>query len=109
MARNVPDTILRRIGKLSKKSSRHCHRSQVKANEIDLSLDGEKGQGWGNDTNEIDLPIPSGDAIIMLNFAPFFISEGFDGSGQNATTALLADHADYIGRLAGREHVGIGR
>ncbi|SCZ90150.1 BZ3500_MvSof-1268-A1-R1_Chr1-3g01805 [Microbotryum saponariae] len=97
VVRNVPDTILRRIGKLSFPNRR-----------FDLTQDGEGGQGWGNDTNEVDLPIPGGDVLIMLNFSPAFISETSDGKGPRASIKLLADHADYIGRLAGRSHVGIG-
>lgn len=42
--RNVPDSILRRIGRIG-----HETRSPV-----DLRLDGEKGLGWGNDTQEAE-------------------------------------------------------
>lgn len=52
--------------------------------------------------------IPSGDALIMLNFSPDFISEWSDGSGTRANISNLADHADYLGRLAGRSRIGIG-
>ncbi|SCV68029.1 BQ2448_150 [Microbotryum intermedium] len=97
VVRNVPDTILRRIGKLSMPNHR-----------FDFAQDGEQGQGWGNETNAVDLPIPGGDVLIMLNFSPEFISETSDGKGPRANIKLLADHADYIGRLAGRSHVGIG-
>ncbi|KWU46703.1 hypothetical protein RHOSPDRAFT_14757 [Rhodotorula sp. JG-1b] len=65
-SRNIPDSILRRIG------------------SIDAHV------------------------LIMLNFSPTFVSEWSDGSGSRANVSLMADHADYIGRLAGREHVGIG-
>lgn len=92
VVRNIPDSILRRIGK-----SHH-----------NLTLDGEGGFGWGNDTNEVELDIPSGDTIIMLNFLPDFVSEYPDGSGVKASYVEVANHADYIGRLAGREHVGLG-
>jgi membrane dipeptidase len=51
--------------------------------------------------------IPSGDALVMLNFSPDFISE-WGEEGPRANISNLADHADYIGKLAGREHVGIG-
>lgn len=51
--------------------------------------------------------IPSGDALIMLNFSPDFISE-WGEEGPRANISSLADHADYIGKLAGRQHVGIG-
>ncbi|SCV68311.1 BQ2448_432 [Microbotryum intermedium] len=108
VVRNVPDTILRRIGKLSFPNRR-----------FDLAQDGERGQGWGNETNEVDLPLLGGDVLIMFNFSPAFISETSDGKGPRANIKLLAgecaqffrdrsDHADYIGRLAGRAHVGIG-
>jgi membrane dipeptidase len=85
--RNLPDTILRRIGRLSNSTP------------YDPSLDGELGLGWGNDTNEAQLEIPSGDTIIMLNFSPTFVSEWDDGSGVRADVARMADHADYIGQL----------
>ncbi|GAA5992024.1 hypothetical protein JCM10908_000704 [Rhodotorula pacifica] len=97
-SRNIPDTILRRIGSID----------ASRKGGFNLSEDGEKGQGWGADTGEVDKPIPAGDAIIMLNFSPTFVSEWSDGSGPRANVTLLADHADYIGRLAGREHLGIG-
>ncbi|KAI5481439.1 glycerone kinase [Pseudohyphozyma bogoriensis] len=97
VVRNVPDTILRRIGAINKSRAPY-----------DPEEDGEGGKGWGSDTDEATKEIPSGDTIIMLNFAPQFISEWDDGTGLRANISLLADHADYIGKLAGREHVGIG-
>ncbi|GAA5898726.1 hypothetical protein JCM6882_000908 [Rhodosporidiobolus microsporus] len=100
VVRNVPDSILRRIGNLdpSRKGS------------YNLSEDGEKGQGWGAEMGEDERDIPGGDAIVMLNFNPGFVSEFEDGSGRGrrADVSAMADHADYIGKLAGREHVGIG-
>lgn len=90
--RNVPDSILRRIGRLN------GHRPSG-----DLRLDGEKGLGWGNDTGEVDKPIPGGDALVMLNFSPAFLAPN-----NTANVNSVADHADYIGRLTGRAHVGIG-
>ena len=95
--RNVPDSILRRIGRLS-----FPHRS------FNLTQDGEKGLGYGASTNETSLEIPSGDTIIMLNFLPDFVSEYPDQDSPPASFEEVANHADYIGRLAGREHVGIG-
>ena len=97
-SRNIPDSILRRIGSIDSR----------RKGTFNLSEDGEKGQGWGADTGEVDKPVPSGDVLIMLNFSPTFVSEWSDGSGLRANVSLMADHADYIGRLAGREHVGIG-
>ncbi|KAK4703372.1 membrane dipeptidase, partial [Phenoliferia sp. Uapishka_3] len=125
--RNVPDSILRRIGATSNRS--HCHRKHLA--DASSALDGEGGLGWGNDTDEATKPVPSGrqklfiqlllrasslfittlgDSLIMLNFSPGFVSEWDDGSpgGVRANVSSVADHADYIGRLAGREHVGIG-
>ncbi|GAA5980458.1 hypothetical protein JCM5350_001506 [Sporobolomyces pararoseus] len=96
VARNVPDSILRRIGRIDSQR------------EFNLSRDGEKGLGWGADNGEVNLPIPGGDAWIGLNFAPEFISEFPEGKGTRANVSLVADHADYIGKLAGRRHVGIG-
>ncbi|KAG8708087.1 hypothetical protein FRC09_001450 [Ceratobasidium sp. 395] len=43
------------------------------------------------------------DAVVMVNFA-----SGFVTSPGNATVAAVADHVEHIGRIAGREHVGIG-
>jgi len=56
--RNVPDAILRRIGRLDS------------AEPFDLSKDGEKGEGYGADTGEVDKLIPSGDSIVMVNYSP---------------------------------------
>ncbi|GAA6049548.1 hypothetical protein JCM3770_000841 [Rhodotorula araucariae] len=100
VVRNVPDAILRRIGSID----------PARRGAFNLSTDGERGRGWGADTGEADKPVPSGDAIIMLNFAPPFVSEfpGEEDRGRRADVQAMADHADYIGRLAGREHVGIG-
>ncbi|GAA5909019.1 dipeptidase [Sporobolomyces salmoneus] len=95
--RNIPDSILRRIGKIN-----HAKR------EVNSTKDGEGGKGWGADNGEVEKGVPGGDALICLNFAPEFISEFPEGKGVIANLTLLADHADYIGRLAGREHVGIG-
>lgn len=36
------------------------------------------------------------------------MSENGKHHGQRANISLLADHVDYIGRLAGRRHVGVG-
>lgn len=77
--RNIPDSILRRIGATSN-SLRSSSRS----------FDGEGGLGWGNDTGEAEKDVPSGDALISLNFSPAFVSEWDDGSGTRATIALLA-------------------
>ncbi len=116
--RNVPDAILRRIGKLDS------------SEPFDLTKDGEKGDGYGADTGEVDKLIPSGDTIIMVNFSPDvssqgtlhpwcaaadirvfgllqFVSEG-GADGLRANITLMADQIDYIGRLAGRRHVGVG-
>jgi membrane dipeptidase len=42
--RNVPDSILRRIGRIGNEDR----------DKVDLSKDGERGLGWGNDTNEAE-------------------------------------------------------
>ncbi|BGP36607.1 hypothetical protein JCM10450v2_000497 [Rhodotorula kratochvilovae] len=100
VVRNVPDAILRRIGSIDPDLR----------GKFNLSEDGERGQGWGADNGEAKKHVPSGDAIVMLNFAPPFVSEfpGEKDGGRRADVQAMADHADYIGRLAGREHVGIG-
>lgn len=97
-SRNIPDAILRRIGSLN----------PSRRGKFNLSSDGEEGRGWGADSGEVDKPVLGGDVLIMLNFSPTFVSEWSDGSGLRSNVSLVADHADYIGRLAGREHVGIG-
>ncbi|EJC97689.1 uncharacterized protein FOMMEDRAFT_149633 [Fomitiporia mediterranea MF3/22] len=43
------------------------------------------------------------DGVVMVNFAPYFIAP----EGQ-ATLARVADHVEHIGKVAGREHVGLG-
>lgn len=98
VVRNVPDAILRRIGSMD----------PARRGKFNLSEDGERGEGWGADTGEADKVVPAGDAIVMLNFSPGFVSEYPGGEGRRADVQAMADHADYIGRLAGREHVGIG-
>ena len=77
--RNIPDSILRRIGATSSSLRRSSPR-----------LDGEGGRGWGNDTAEAEKEVPSGDALISLNYSPAFVSEWDDGSGARVTIALLA-------------------
>ncbi|KAF9528504.1 membrane dipeptidase-domain-containing protein [Crepidotus variabilis] len=43
------------------------------------------------------------DAVVMVNFAPFFIA--YPGE---ADLYAVADHVDHIARIAGKEHVGLG-
>ncbi|CAE6419647.1 unnamed protein product [Rhizoctonia solani] len=43
------------------------------------------------------------DGVVMINF-----SSGFVANPGNASVAVVADHVDHIGRVAGRKHVGIG-
>ncbi|KDR75299.1 hypothetical protein GALMADRAFT_69280 [Galerina marginata CBS 339.88] len=43
------------------------------------------------------------DAVVMVNFAPFFVA-----APGNATVEAVADHVEHIGRVAGKEHVGLG-
>ncbi|KAJ1311020.1 hypothetical protein OPQ81_009526 [Rhizoctonia solani] len=43
------------------------------------------------------------DGVIMVNF-----SSGFVANPGNASVAVVADHVEHIGRVAGRKHVGIG-
>ncbi|KZW03285.1 hypothetical protein EXIGLDRAFT_636450 [Exidia glandulosa HHB12029] len=43
------------------------------------------------------------DAVVMVNFAPFFVAK----EGE-ADLVAVANHIDHIGRVAGRKHVGIG-
>jgi len=43
------------------------------------------------------------DGVVMVNFAPFFVAP--DGE---ATLESVANHIEHIGKIAGREHVGIG-
>ncbi|CAE6532013.1 unnamed protein product [Rhizoctonia solani] len=43
------------------------------------------------------------DGVVMVNFA-----SGFVANPGNASVAVVADHVEHIGRVAGRKHVGIG-
>ncbi|KAH8108608.1 GI20879, partial [Phellopilus nigrolimitatus] len=43
------------------------------------------------------------DGVVMVNFAPFFVAP--DGE---ATLERVADHVEHIGKVAGKEHVGLG-
>ncbi|QRV91244.1 Membrane dipeptidase (Peptidase family M19) [Ceratobasidium sp. AG-Ba] len=43
------------------------------------------------------------DAVVMINFSSAFVAKP-----GNATVATVADHVEHVGRIAGREHVGIG-
>ncbi|QRV76409.1 Membrane dipeptidase (Peptidase family M19) [Ceratobasidium sp. AG-Ba] len=43
------------------------------------------------------------DAVVMINFSSAFVA-----NPGNATVAAVADHVEHVGRIAGREHVGIG-
>ncbi|GLB37324.1 putative metallo-dependent hydrolases superfamily, peptidase M19 family protein [Lyophyllum shimeji] len=43
------------------------------------------------------------DAVVMVNFAPFFVAE----PGQ-ANVQAVADHVEHIAAIAGKQHVGIG-
>ncbi|KAJ1548147.1 hypothetical protein HK405_004113, partial [Cladochytrium tenue] len=45
------------------------------------------------------------DGVVMINFFPDFVR--CDG-GPAATIANVADHIEYISRLIGAEHVGLG-
>ncbi|TFK74545.1 hypothetical protein BDN72DRAFT_833025 [Pluteus cervinus] len=43
------------------------------------------------------------DAVVMVNFAPFFVAEP-----GKATVEAVADHVEHIAKVAGKDHVGIG-
>ncbi|OSC97128.1 hypothetical protein PYCCODRAFT_1440490 [Trametes coccinea BRFM310] len=43
------------------------------------------------------------DAVVMVNFAPFFVAEP-----GKADVKAVADHIDHIAKIAGKKHVGIG-
>jgi membrane dipeptidase len=45
-------------------------------------------------------------AYLAFGFVQF-VSEGGE-HGHRANVSLMADHVDYLGRLAGRRHVGVG-
>lgn len=77
--RNVPDSVLCRIGATSKTAT-PCPPL------VEL---GEKGSGWGNDTNEVSALVPSGDALIMLNFSP----------GTGRFSMLVDNRADPFGSI----------
>ncbi|KAI5118569.1 hypothetical protein M0805_005860 [Coniferiporia weirii] len=46
------------------------------------------------------------DGVVMVNFAPQFV--GPDAGGLEADLKQVADHVEHIGKVAGREHVGLG-
>lgn len=70
--RNLPDSILRRIGRTKPSLS-----------------DGEGGKGWGYGKEEA-LEIAGGDAWIGVNFSPDFVSEWPNGSGRRANITFMA-------------------
>ncbi|KAF8995477.1 membrane dipeptidase-domain-containing protein [Cyathus striatus] len=43
------------------------------------------------------------DAVVMINFAPFFIAPP-----GKATVETVANHIDHVAHIAGRKHVGLG-
>jgi len=43
------------------------------------------------------------DAVVMVNFAPFFVAE--EGK---ANVQTVANHVDHIAEIAGKQHVGLG-
>ncbi|KAF8906470.1 membrane dipeptidase-domain-containing protein [Gymnopilus junonius] len=43
------------------------------------------------------------DAVVMVNFAPFFVA-----APGKATVEAVADHVDHIAQVSGKEHVGLG-
>ncbi|TFK92082.1 hypothetical protein K466DRAFT_481304 [Polyporus arcularius HHB13444] len=43
------------------------------------------------------------DAVVMVNFAPFFVAEP-----GKADVKAVADHVDHIAKVAGKRHVGLG-
>ncbi|KAI0664784.1 membrane dipeptidase-domain-containing protein [Cubamyces menziesii] len=43
------------------------------------------------------------DAVVMVNFAPFFVAEP-----GKADVKAVADHVEHIAKIAGKKHVGIG-
>ncbi|KAJ3216612.1 dipeptidase 1 (renal) [Dinochytrium kinnereticum] len=49
------------------------------------------------------------DGVVMINFSPGFISCGVNGvAAPNATLEEVADHIEYIKRMIGAKHIGIG-
>jgi len=59
----------------------------------DSASDSAHWRGKGNKT----------DGVVMVNFAPFFVAN--DGE---ATLEKVADHIEHIGKISGRDHVGLG-
>lgn len=90
VVRNIPDSILRRIGRI------HSDR------RFNLTEDGERGRGWGSDTGEVDRVVTAKDALVMLNFSPDFISEFPDGSGTRANVSLVAGTREFALRSSSR-------
>jgi len=59
--------------------------------------------------------VPANGGIVMVNFNPGFVSEAVRVYGDSdpahaphATLQQVADHLDYIRRIAGADHVGLG-
>jgi membrane dipeptidase len=59
--------------------------------------------------------VPANGGIVMVNFNPGFVSEAVRVYGDSdpahaphATLQQVADHLDYIRRIAGVDHVGLG-
>ncbi|KAF8416718.1 hypothetical protein EV426DRAFT_625877 [Tirmania nivea] len=52
--------------------------------------------------------VKQNDGVVMVNFYPQFISCGPGKVPANATLEVVVDHIEYIGKLIGWEHVGIG-
>lgn len=46
--------------------------------------------------------VRSKDALVAITFAPQFVSDG------GASLGKVADHIEYVAKLAGRDHVGLG-
>jgi len=43
------------------------------------------------------------DGVVQVNFAPYFVA-----APGNSTTAVVADHVEWIAKVAGKKHVGLG-
>ncbi|RPB22010.1 hypothetical protein L211DRAFT_811281 [Terfezia boudieri ATCC MYA-4762] len=52
--------------------------------------------------------VKKNNGVVMVNFYPLFVSCGPGKIPANATLEMVVDHIEYIGKLIGWEHVGIG-
>lgn len=86
ISRNVPDSLLRR---LTNKEPEFRTLPDLAGRSRSPSEEAHRLREWSGAKT---------DGVVMVNFAPQFIDEN-----GNADLSKVADHVEYIGRVAGRE------